>query len=390
MAAKSYWNEVRQKIHEHFEMLDEMLQKRKSILLDNVDRIEQSYYEKINEQYKLVEDLEKMNSLLSGAPIGNKADDIRSYCMKALTQKIEASKIIEIEEIKYSANENAPPVSFENVGEISVSCSISPQELINLPFKPYFIRQHEDGEYYIISSRGIEITDSNLNPVQHTACKHSMGAKFHVGDLAVTDKHIYISVTNQNRIQMYDKEGNFLKEIGKDLTGEFELGSPTGLCVHKKYIFVCEQKRNRVQALLNHSHSHFIGNKGDLMDPCSVSVTMDKKVVVLHSGIPSVLMYEITGEMYKQVYLEIPSDSLLRGRLVLGNNDDIVVTDTNNGVIYVNNSVGTLVYKVEKEKLNAWHSNSYHGTCMTQDGSFIVCDPERKQIQKYKLDTFSY
>lgn len=390
MAAKSYWNGVRQKIREHFEMLDEMLQKRKSIILDNVDRIEQNYYEKINEQSKLVEDLEKMNSLLSEAPIGNGADDIRSFCMKALTQKIEASKVIEIEEVKYSAYENAPPVSFENVGEITVSYSISPQELIELPFKPYFIRQHEDGDYYIISSRGIEITDSNLNPVKHTACKHAMGAKFRVGDLAVTDKHIYISVTNQNRIQMYDKEGKFMKEIGKDLTGEFELGGPTGICVYKKYIFVCEQKHNRVQALLNHSHNHFIGNKGDLMDPCSVSVTMDKKVVVLHSGIPSVLMYEITGEMYKQVYLEIPSDSLLTGRLVLGYNDDIVVTDTNNGVIYVNNSVGTLVYKVEKGKLNAWHSNSYHGTCMSQDGSFIVCDQERKQIQKYKLDSLSY
>ena len=389
MAAKSYWNEVRQKIHEHFEMLEEMLQKRKSIILDNVDRIEQSYYEKINEQSKLVEDLEKMNRLLSEAPIGKDADDIRSYCMKALTQKIEATNTNGIEEVKFSANENAPPVSFENVGEITVSCNISPQKLIDLPFAPYFIRQHEDGEYYIISSRGIEIIDSNFNPVKHTACKHAMGVKVHVGDLALTEKHMYISVTNQNRIQMYDKEAKFIKEIGKDLTGEYELGGPTGLCVYKKYIFVCEQKKNRVQALVNHSHSHFIGYRGDLMAPCSVSVTMDKKVIVLHSGTPSILMYEITGEMYKGVYLDIPSDSFLTGRLVLGYNDDIVVTDTNNGVIYVNNSVGTLVYKVEK-KLHSWHSNIYHGTCMNQDGSFIVCDQEKKQIQKYKLDTFSY
>ena len=69
MAAKSYWNGVRQKIREHFEMLDEMLQKRKSIILDNVDRIEQNYYEKINEQSKLVEDLEKMNSRMNPACI---------------------------------------------------------------------------------------------------------------------------------------------------------------------------------------------------------------------------------------------------------------------------------------------------------------------------------
>ncbi|KAI6656557.1 RING finger protein nhl-1 isoform X2 [Oopsacas minuta] len=390
MAGKSYWNEVRQKIHEYFEELEERMQKRKTILLDNVDRIEQNYYEKINEHSKLVEDLEKMNSLLSETPICNEADNLRIFCMKALNQKIDDSKVTEIEEIKFSTKEMSPPVSFDDVGEITVSSSIYPQELIDLPFKPYFIRQHSDGDYYIISSQGIEITDSNLRPIKHTSCKHSLGTRVRVGDLAVSDKHLYISVTNQNRIQMYDKEGRFIKEIGKDLTGEYELGGPTGLCVYKKYIFVCEQKHNRVQALLNHSHSHFIGNKGDLKDPCSVSVTIDRKVIVLHSGLPSIYMYQLTGEMYKQIYLDIPRSSLLTGRLVLGDNDDIVVTDTNNGVIYVTNPVGTLVYKLGKEKLNAWHSNHYHGTCINEEGVFIVCDQEKGQIQKFKLDTFSY
>ena len=390
MSAKSYWNEVRQIIYEHFDYLGEMLQQRKSMYLNNVDRLEQNYCESINEQNKLIEDLERMNQLLSDTPIGNGANDIRTFCMANLRQKIETSKLIEVESIKFSPNENSPALSFDNIGEITVSCSLRPQEKVDLPFKPYFIRQHMEGDYYILSNRGIEITDSNLKPIKHTACKHALGAKFRVGDLAVTEKHLYISVTNQNKIQMYDKEAKFLKEIGKDLTGEYELGGPTGICAYKKYIFVCEQKNNRVQALLNHAHSHFFGNKSDsLKDPCSVSVTREERVLVLQSGMHSINIYEITGELFKTVYLQIPMSSRLSGRLVLSESDDMIVTDTNKGVIYVANPVGILEYKLG-DNITPGHSSEYIGTCMNQDGSFIVCDQERKQIHKFKLDTFSY
>ena len=391
MSAKSYWNEVRQIIHERFDYLEEILQQRKSMFLSNVDRLEQNYCESINEQNKLIEDLEKLNQLLSDTPIGNRASEARDFCMENLRKKIEASKLIEVESIKFSPNEYSPALSFDNIGDVTVSCSLHPQEVVDLPFKPYFIRQHTEGEYYIVSNRGIEITDSSFKPIKQATCKHALGAKFRVGDLAVTEKHLYISVTNQNKIQMYDKEAKFLKEISKELTGEYELGGPTGICVYKKYIFVCEQNNNRVQALLNHTHSHFIGNDGNsLIQPCSVSVTREEKVLVLHSGTPSINMYEITGELFKTVYLQIPMSSLLSGRLVLSDSDDIIVTDTNNGVIYVANSVGIVEYKLGRDKLTSKHSNEYHGTCMDRDGSFIVCDQERKRIHRFKLDTFSY
>ena len=390
MAAKSYWNEVRQCIHERFDLLEESLQKRKALLLSNVDKMEQSYYERIRANEKLVEDLEKMNQALEEATIGNEACDARDFCLRTLKEKTQSSKMPEIEAVKFFENEPLSPTRLNSIGEIVVSCNVTPREAIELPFKPHFIRQHNEGHYYIVSNRGIEITDENLKPIKHTACKHPLMTKISVGDLAISDKHLYISITNQNRVQMYGKEGQFIKEVSKELTGACELRAPTGLCVYKKYLLICEQSNNRVQVLSSHMHSHFIGNNCEgLKEPCSVSVTKDKKVVVLHSGIPSINMYGLDGEVWKQVYLDIPRDSVMTGRLVLGENGDIIVTDANNGVIYLNNDVGSLVYRLGKDVLSTGHSNQYHGTCMNDRGEFMLCDQDNKQIQKFKLDSFS-
>lgn len=70
----------------------------------------------------------------------------------------------------------------------------------------------------------------------------SKGRFYYPTDVQITDSYIWVADAYNNRIQVFDKEGNFVKMMGQNE----KMNAATGLFVSKNEVFITDFENNRV------------------------------------------------------------------------------------------------------------------------------------------------
>ena len=81
--------------------------------------------------------------------------------------------------------------------------------------------------------------------------------------VAVTPTHILVADSNNNRIQIFDLDGNYLSQFGHPGTNPGSFSNPLGITANSTHILVADTNNNRVQIFdLEGNHVSTIGRGG--------------------------------------------------------------------------------------------------------------------------------
>ena len=83
-----------------------------------------------------------------------------------------------------------------------------------------------------------------------------------------------------SRVQVFTRDGQFVRLFGKKESGQGELNGPRGVCVDADYVYVADYSNNRVSVFTRHGHFVTSFGEGHITRPYGVSVDSDGFVYV--------------------------------------------------------------------------------------------------------------
>jgi len=157
-------------------------------------------------------------------------------------------------------------------------------------------------------------------------------------DVFATDLRVYVTDKNNHRIQVFDKDLNFLFLIKTDLeSNEFEGFQYPASCATsiQNDIFILDSENTRI--LKYNSSGNFnleFGNyrSGDftLENPSSIALSHDSKIFVLDSGFLSVFDQYGMGLLKIQSKNETQNINITFNNLILNSSDSLYYQNLNN------------------------------------------------------------
>ena len=111
------------------------------------------------------------------------------------------------------------------------------------------------------------------------------------------DHKVYVSDTDNHRIQVFDYEGNPLQIIGKEGTEKGQFEYPYGLAVDaNKQLYVCDITNNRISVLSTQGDFiKYFGNNTDIKKPAGIFIdgsTVYVADIVQHK----IIVFDIDGK----------------------------------------------------------------------------------------------
>ena len=144
--------------------------------------------------------------------------------------------------------------------------------------------------------------------------------------VATSSKRIFVSDTQNNRIQIFDTDGTFVKQFGSFGSFDGQFNNPVGITTNNTHLFVVDQNNIRVQIFDHNGEyaSQFEGNFGgfDLPYAITTNTTNDIHIFVSDSNNHRVQLFDTSGEYAAQL------GSLGTGNGQFNNPAGIVVNDT--------------------------------------------------------------
>lgn len=119
---------------------------------------------------------------------------------------------------------------------------------------PYDVVKDVNGELYVADcdNHRIQVFGKNANSVErmiggqgtgHGKLKRPMGVS-----IGADGQHIFVTEFGNHRISIFEKDGRFVRSLGKYGMGTGELCYPAGITMDSDgYIYVCDQGNNRIQ-----------------------------------------------------------------------------------------------------------------------------------------------
>lgn len=194
---------------------------------------------------------------------------------------------------------------------------------------------HEDGLYLTDQDKRRVIQTDKRGNVLKSVGTRGFGPRLffgHPNGIRMNAKrHIYICDSYNHCIQVFDRELNFLRTIGKKGKNKGEFHSPDDLVFDSGgNLYVVEQHNHRVQVLSeNGTFLHFIGSSMTLNNPTSVAIH-GNYVFVTNFGHHCVSVFSLAGEFLANI-----------GKGTLHKPECIAIDD--NGFVYVTNNSKELV-----------------------------------------------
>ena len=396
--------EGRKKIQDSFKRSHQALHVRESILLSRVDDIEKEYNSKHEEMNKLVEALNKATLQCEETLAANKLTDINQILRTATNEKIQVLIADTDTHIEFEWD-NLFETGIEQLGSIRLngqtmisSTSIFPPQVKStVPnYKAKQLptaysckkssKQKFPGELNCPRSLAIHyntgniyIADTNNHRVQVFNRDGNYLFMFNenmdgpVG-ICISQNNVFVTQYTSHCLNMYELEGKLIKSVGSEGNEEAQFKHPIGLDVSDRNddIFVCDYDNHRIQILTKELKYHSTLGINLLEGPRDIKVTRDR-VLVLDDSDPCMFVFN--------------SNQVLTNRLITrgdGKQTDfpcyfdidreynIIMSDYYNHCVYVFNQEGEQIHKFGKEGQGNGEFYQPNGIALDNTGRIIV------------------
>ncbi|KAI6657629.1 Cell surface protein [Oopsacas minuta] len=206
----------------------------------------------------------------------------------------------------------------------------------------------------------------------------------------VSNQFVYITLPNQNTIQMFTLQGGFVKKKSKEGKEEGRFKLPCGISGDstRRKIYICDTGNNRIQIF--DTDLHFIkvlNTKTPLYRPLDIKLTSSgTMIIVLDRSATCIHMFKCSGEIIKEI-IEIQSFPKLINPLyfTIDTKGNILLSDYSSNCIHVFTEEGELVWSLGE----AGRGKPFiepRGIAIDAKGRLItVCNKKKAQLQIFEI-----
>ena len=233
----------------------------------------------------------------------------------------------------------------------------------------------------------IIIISSQLIYAQKVGVVKSMGKFANASSISINDAgYIFVSDIDNNKIFKLDTLGNEIINIGGYGWGNESFDEPIHLFANILNVFVSDKNNNRVQIFdkdLNYLSS-ISSNNLDISEsifayPLASAISNQGEVFLLDSDNIRIIKYSLNGNYLLDIGNNDSGDFLLNEPIdfVLSNNNEIFVIDGNQLLVYdqFGNSIKKLSLPINPNKINIYKN--------------IIYLNDEKNIYKFRINKFS-
>ena len=205
------------------------------------------------------------------------------------------------------------------------------------------------------------------------------------GDIAVVDELGHC-------VFVFNKEGNCLKQIGKEGADPGQFKYPFGvLFLNNNEILITDQLNHRIQHINIQTGTVLktFGEKGErkghFKNPLSICLDDTERIVVtdIHNNRVQVMSKE--GEALFTIG-DSGEEKLSRPYSCIPYKNIFLVTEKGNHAIKAFDSSNTFLYKFGEKGNQDGQFNSPRGMCLDGPNNLLVCDSRNNRVQQFSLD----
>ncbi|XP_068738555.1 E3 ubiquitin-protein ligase TRIM71-like [Montipora capricornis] len=202
--------------------------------------------------------------------------------------------------------------------------------------------------------------------------------------VAVNDKdEIAVSEVGNHRVQIFARNGSYLRSFGKKGNQQGEFDFPAGIAFHDNKIIVADSINHRVQVFSDKGHFlNQFGGKGQLQFPLGLSIDSDGNIIVADSGNKSIKIFSLHGRFLRSIGTE---GSLIFPFHCIQHDDYLIVSDKGEHCIKVFNREGAFLYKFGNKGKGDGQFNGPGCLAVDREGHLLVCDTLNDRVQVFKL-----
>ncbi|CAH3134002.1 unnamed protein product [Pocillopora meandrina] len=249
-----------------------------------------------------------------------------------------------------------------------------------------------NGEHVRDSPFAVQVTPFQFKPVlSFGKVGSSKGILRLPWGVAVNAKdEIAVTDLGNQRVQIFNSEGNYLRSLGRSATKEGEFNFPTGITYHNNgNIFVADNDNGRIQIFSGKGKYVGTFGKGGSLDSRlsnslrGLSVDSDGNIIVADSGNRLIKIFSPDGNFLtkigKQGSLTNPVHCIQYERY-------LIVSDRRKHCIKVFDRKGNFQYKFGKKGGGNGELSSPCDLLVNKSGHLMVCDQGNHRIQVFELN----
>ncbi|XP_057336422.1 RING finger protein nhl-1 isoform X1 [Microplitis mediator] len=241
------------------------------------------------------------------------------------------------------------------------------------------------------SNHRVQVFDGNGNFIKEFGTYGSGEGEFdclagvavnRIGQFIIADRY-------NHRIQVLDPSGRFLRAFGSQGTGDGRFNYPWGITTDALgFIYVCDKENHRVQVF--QSDGTFVGKfgscgsgRGQLEHPHYIAVSNTNRVIVSDSNNHRIQIFDVGGRVLTAFGSEGSDDGQFKFPRGVAVDDQgyIIVADSGNNRIQIFTPEGAFLRAFGNWGSGDAEFKGLEGVAVTSAGSIVVCDRENHRVQ---------
>ena len=353
------FNTVRMEISDKIQFLIDQLREREGELFQELNEFEINYRKKQDKRDNEIESLNNMRDITESILEG-------SELVKSLRKQHLPDIELKLNEIRLNSSDPYVTLSWNedilhsvrNLGRIEIREKIRYQNKIN-PILTASRKGNADGEMNNPYGIAIEAKSSNIFIADHGNQRVQVFDQegqylYKFGEdgagklnfpwgIAIGNDKVYISQLGP-KVYFYKLNGEFIGEFGNN-----ELSDVTGIAIsqHSGDIFVCDWSKNMIFVYSQDLEYKTSFGEDKLYDLQDIKITQDNRIFVLDRGNPCIHIFNIDLSYSHSIVSRGTGNAVGDGWFfTLDNGENILISDYNGNVISVFNERGELIHQI--------------------------------------------
>ena len=255
----------------------------------------------------------------------------------------------------------------------------------------YKVTVKVNGGHVLGSPFTVKVQPFQVRPVLSFGSKGSSVGMFNFPWGVAVNARDEIAVTDHEnqRVQIFSSDGNYLRTFGRKGIKSGEFNYPTGIAFHKNgNMFVADYGNHRIQIFSGEGeYISSFGGKGSLdsqlSNPCGLSVDSDGNIIVADAGNKLIKIFSPDGKFLMKIggqgAFSFPLHCVQCDRY-------LIMSDSNEHCMKVYDRNGNFQYKFGKQGGGDGEFNYPRCLSVNKSGHLMVCDSGNNRIQLFELN----